>query len=240
MILMKTEDLFLKDSYLKECDSSAVNVEFTDLTVDKTIFFPTSYGQQNDKGNITIDGKTYGIVDVWTDGDYIHLISLDTYPQDLTGKIIHQELDWDVRYIHMRFRTALLIISDLAYKFYNAKSRIGQTYDDKAWIDLYIDDITQEIVDNITAEANKIVTHNIDVKAEYADSTVFPREKQMLSYSTGTLPDDDKLRVINITGLPLQADYGLYVKNTKEVGEIVTKTSLVKGKIDKRLTVTLK
>ena len=240
MILMKTKELSLEDSYLKECDSSAVSVEFTDLTVDKTIFYPTLYGQQNDKGEVTIDDKTYGIVDVWTDGDYIHLISLDTYPQDLTGKIIHQKLDWDVRHIHMRFRTALFIIAGLAYKFYNAKSRIGQTYDDKAWIDLYIDDITQEIVDNITTEANKIVAHGVDVNAEYADSTVFPREKQMLSYSTGTLPSEEPLRAINISGLPLQADYGLYVKNTDEVGEIVIKTSMVKGKVDKRLTVTLK
>ncbi len=237
---MKTKELFLEDPYLKECDSSAVSVEFTDLTVDKTIFFSTLYGQQNDKGEVTIDDKTYGIVDVWTDGDYTHLISLDTYPQDLTGKIIHQKLDWDVRYIHMRFRTALFIIAGLAYKFYNAKSRIGQTYDDKAWIDLYIDDITQDIVDNIITEANKIVAHGVDVKAGYVDNTVFSKEKQMLSYSTGNLPDDENLRVINIAGLPLQADYGIYVKNTNEVGEINVKTSLIKGKLDKRLTVTLK
>ena len=59
----------------------------------------------------------------------------------------------------MRFRTAMFIISGLAYKFYNAKSRISQTYDDKAWVDLYIDNITEDIVKNITEEANKIVKH---------------------------------------------------------------------------------
>ena len=39
---------------------------------------------------------------------------------------------------------SLLKIAGLAYKFYNAKSRISQTYDDKAWVDLYIDNITEE------------------------------------------------------------------------------------------------
>jgi alanyl-tRNA synthetase len=237
---MITEEIFLKDSYLKECDGKVLMCEFTDLTVDKTIFFPTMLGQQNDKGEIVIDGKTFGIVDVWTDGDYIHLISLDTYPDNIVGETINQKLDWDVRQIHMRFRTAMFIISGLAYKFYNAKSRISQTYDDKAWVDIYIDDITEDIVNKIAEEANKIVKQNIPVKIDYMGSNEFPREKQRMSYSTGSLPDDEELRVINISGLPLQSDYGLYVANTGEVGEIEVKSSMVKGKVDKRLTITLK
>jgi alanyl-tRNA synthetase/misacylated tRNA(Ala) deacylase len=237
---MITEEIFLKDSYLKECDGKVLMCEFTDLTVDKTIFFPTMLGQQNDRGEIVIDGKTFGIVDVWTDGDYIHLISLDTYPDNIVGKTINQKLDWDVRQIHMRFRTAMFIISGLAYKFYNAKSRISQTYDDKAWVDIYIDDITEDIVNKIAEEANKIVKQNIPVKIDYMGSNEFPREKQRMSYSTGSLPDDEELRVINISGLPLQSDYGLYVANTGEVGEIEVKSSMVKGKVDKRLTITLK
>ncbi len=237
---MITEEIFLKDSYLKECDGKVLMCEFTDLTVDKTIFFPTMLGQQNDKGEIVIDGKNFGIVDVWTDGDYIHLISLDTYPDNIVGKTINQKLDWDVRHIHMRFRTAMFIISGLAYKFYNAKSRISQTYDDKAWVDIYIDDITEDIVNKIAEEANKIVKQNIPVKIDYMGSNEFPREKQRMSYSTGSLPDDEELRVINISGLPLQSDYGLYVANTGEVGEIEVKSSMVKGKVDKRLTITLK
>ncbi|WP_298276168.1 alanyl-tRNA editing protein [Ferroplasma sp.] len=237
---MITEEIFLKDSYLKECDGKVLMCEFTDLTVDKTIFFPTMLGQQNDKGEIVIDGKTFGIVDVWTDGDYIHLISLDTYPENIVGKTISQKLDWDVRNIHMRFRTAMFIISGLAYKFYNAKSRISQTYDDRAWVDIYIDDINEDIVNKIAEEANKIVKQNVPVKIEYMGSNNFPREKQRMSYSTGQLPDDEELRVINISGLPLQSDYGLYVANTGEVGEIEVKSSMVKGKVDKRLTITLK
>ncbi|MEM0139441.1 MAG: alanyl-tRNA editing protein [Ferroplasma sp.] len=237
---MKTEELFLEDSYLKECEGKVVMSEFTDLTVDRTIFFPTMMGQQNDKGEIIIDGKSYGIIDVWTDGDYIHLISLDTYPEDVKGKVIKQKIDWNIRNIHMRFRTAMFIISGLAYKFYDAKSRISQTYDDKSWVDIYIDDITDEILKNIKDEANKIVKENVPVKIEYMEEAQFPREEQRLSYSTGLLPTDEKLRVINIAGLPNQADYGLHVANTGEIGEIEITGSMVKGKLGKRLTVTLK
>ena len=61
---METKKLFLNDSYLKECDSKAVMVEFTDLTIDQTIFYPTSYGQQNDQGEIIVDGKKFQVIDV--------------------------------------------------------------------------------------------------------------------------------------------------------------------------------
>ncbi len=240
MSVMITEQLFLENSYLKECDGTVVMSEFTDLTVDRTIFFPTMLGQQNDKGEIIVDGKSYGIIDVWTDGDYIHLISLDTYPDDMKGKKITQKLDWNVRNIHMRFRTAMFIVSGIAYKFYNAKSRISQTYDDRAWVDLYIDDITEDTVTKIKEEANKIVKQSLPIKIEYMDDTQFSPEKQRMGYSNGSLPDDEKLRIINIPGLPLQADYGLYVANTSEIGEIELAGSMVKGKLGKRLTLTLK
>ncbi|KJE49420.1 MULTISPECIES: alanyl-tRNA editing protein [Acidiplasma] len=237
---METEKLFLKDSYLKECDSKAVTVEFTDLTVDKTVFYPTSYGQQNDKGEIEIEGKKYSIVDVWEDGQLVHLISLDTYPQNLDGVNIHQSIDWNIRYNHMRYRTALFIIGGLAFKFYNAKSRISQTYENYAWIDIYIDNIKQDIIDRLIDETNRIIKQNLPVEIKYADNNEFSIDKQMFGFSTGSIPQDEKLRVVNISGLPLQADYGLHVKSTGEIGTVEFKTSMVKGKLDKRLTITLK
>ncbi|KPV47473.1 MULTISPECIES: alanyl-tRNA editing protein [Acidiplasma] len=237
---METEKLFLKDSYLKECDSKAVTVEFTDLTVDKTVFYPTSYGQQNDKGEIEIEGKKYSIVDVWEDGQLVHLISLDTYPQNLDGVNIHQSIDWNIRYNHMRYRTALFIIGGLAFKFYNAKSRISQTYENYAWIDIYIDNIKQDIIDRLIDETNRIIKQNLPVEIKYADNNEFSIDKQMFGFSTGSIPQDEKLRVVNIPGLPLQADYGLHVKSTGEIGTVEFKTSMVKGKLDKRLTITLK
>ncbi len=238
--MMETKKLFLNDSYLKECDSKAVMVEFTDLTIDQTIFYPTSYGQQNDQGEIIVDGKKFQVIDVWEDGQFVHLISLDTYPQDISGKSVHQNLNWDIRYGHMKFRSAMFILGGLAYKFYNARSRISQTYDDRAWIDIYIDDISSEIVNKIVEEANKIVSSDIPVEVKYADKNEFPIEKQMFGFSTGQIPDEEPLRVINISGLPLQADYGNHVKRTGEIGEIEAKTSMIKGKMDKRLTITLK
>ena len=90
---METELLYLNDQHLKECVGKVKFFEFTDLVVDKTVFYPTGEGQPNDKGKVIIDGKEYVIVDVWHDGTDVHLMSLDTYSEDIAGKEVKQVID---------------------------------------------------------------------------------------------------------------------------------------------------
>ena len=62
-----TELLYLKDSYMKECDAEVVEINKEDSTIilDKTIFYPKGGGQECDKGEIeTPDGK---IRVIWVD-----------------------------------------------------------------------------------------------------------------------------------------------------------------------------
>ena len=58
--LMKTERLYQKDVYMKECQAEIISCEYEEdailLEFDKTIFFPTGGGQSCDKGYIYITG----------------------------------------------------------------------------------------------------------------------------------------------------------------------------------------
>lgn len=58
---MKTERLYQKDVYMKECRAEIISCEYKDdavlLEFDKTIFFPTGGGQSCDKGHICIIGE---------------------------------------------------------------------------------------------------------------------------------------------------------------------------------------
>ncbi|QRF74698.1 Alanyl-tRNA deacylase AlaX-M [Thermoplasmatales archaeon] len=237
---MKTELLFQADPFRKECDSKVIFVEFTDLVVDSTVLYPTGDGQPNDKGSVTIDGKDFEIVDTWQDGTWVHLISLDTYPQNIVGNVVHQTVNWDVRYIHMRFRTALFIIGGLAYKQLGATVRINQTYDDQAWIDINFDgDLTEEQLKKIEADSNAIVQGKYEVKYSYVSKEQFSSDSEMMKINRDKLPDYEKIRMVKIDDLPLQHDIGTQVSNTGDVGKIVFKTTMVKGKLSKRVTITL-
>ncbi|MEM0155145.1 MAG: alanyl-tRNA editing protein [Thermoplasmataceae archaeon] len=237
---MKTELLFQKEPLREECDGNVAFVEFTDLVVDATVLYPTGDGQPNDKGTVTIDGKEFEIVDTWQDGTWVHLISLDTYPQNIVGKKVHQKVNWDVRYNHMRFRTALYIIKGLAYRHLGAAVRINQTYDDQAWFDLSFEgDLTEEQVKKLENDANDLVQKKLAVDYSYVKKDQFSANAEMVKTNWEKVPDYDSIRVVKIGDLPYMHDIGTQVTNTYEVGKIMFKTTMVKGKLSKRITITL-
>lgn len=236
---METKLIYLDNQYQKECDSTATWFEFTDLITDQTVFYPTSDGQPNDRGKVIIDGKEYTIVDAWSDGDNVHLMSHDTFPPDTKGKKVHQVLDWDVRYIHMRFRTALKIISGLSFKLFGATTRINQTYDDQAWFDLEMDEISNDNVVKLFEEVNRVISSNLQPRFRYMKREEFLQEEEMMMICKGRVPDLENIRIIDIDGVPSQMEFGTNVSNTKEIGKVEYKTTLVKGKIGRRINITL-
>lgn len=236
---MNTDFLFLKDQYAKEADSKVVWHEFTDLILDRSVFFPTGHGQPNDRGKVMIEGREYIIVDTWLDGDSIHLMSHDTFPDDVDGKTAHQILDWDVRYMHMRFRTALKILMGLSYSLFNATVRINQTYDDSAWMDLELDNITEEMVGQLFQKANELVQKNLPVSFTQVPREQFLKDADMMRICKSMVPDFESIRIMHLEGLPDQLEFGTDVNNTSEIGKINFKTNLVKGKISRRINITL-
>ncbi|KAA8923418.1 alanyl-tRNA editing protein [Thermoplasma sp.] len=236
---MKTKALYLDDSYAVEGTGTAIFVEFTDMKVDQSIFYPTTFGEPNDTGKVLIDNKEYQIVDTIYDGEYVHLISMDTYPQDIAGKTVKQKIDWERRYIHMRFRTALRIISGLAYQKWKVPCRVNETYDDRAWIDIEKPDITEEEINEVMAEANEIVKRNLDVRFRYIGIDEFNRNEDLKKMSVHDAYDEDRIRIMTIDGLPDQPEFGVNVKKTGEVGQINYKTTKLKGKVSNRINITL-
>ncbi|MEM0157916.1 MAG: alanyl-tRNA editing protein [Thermoplasmataceae archaeon] len=237
---METKLLYLDDHYRKEADGKAVWHEFTDLVVDQTIFYPTSDGQPNDRGKVIIDGKEYVIVDTWLDGDNVHLMSHDTFPDDINGKPVHQILDWDIRYMHMRFRSALKIILALAYRDLGATMRINQTYDDQAWFDLEYKEVSEDLIRKLIESANDLIKKDIPIELSYVDKETFMRDQDKMKMCKGRVPDFAKIRIMHIDGLPDQMEFGTEVAKTSEIGTIDYKTSMVKGKVSNRVTITLR
>ena len=60
-----------------------------------------------------------------------------------------------------------------------------------------------------------------------------------MAISRGIVPEHQQIRLVKIGNLPYQIDHGTHVKNTSEVGEVKFKTTLVKGKVSKRISISL-
>ncbi|EQD35651.1 Alanyl tRNA synthetase second additional domain protein [mine drainage metagenome] len=179
------------------------------------------------------------MIDTWSDGVAIHLISHDTYPDNIKGKEVRQLINWDIRYGHMKFRTALRIMTGIAYRDYKVANRVNQTYDDQAWVDLEIPEINEEIVKKIEDETNAIISRGEKVDFTYKKRDEVVSNHDFMTMTRGNIPEFPEIRLVKIGDLPYQPDFGTHVHNTKEVGKVIFKTTLIKGKVSKRVIVSL-
>jgi len=88
-------------------------------------------------------------------------------------------------------------------------------------------------------ETNNILAKEIPVKIYY-----LPREEAMkipgiVKLAKALPPNIEKIRIVEIEGVDIQADGGPHVANTKEVGEIVFLKLENKGKNNRRIHFTL-
>src|ERR1700755_765368 len=97
------EELFRKDSYLKQADATVTAVEERGVRLDRTIFYPTGGGQPGDTGVLRWDGGEAAIVDSLKaeGGDVLHVLAPEA-PKPAVGTTVRIELDWERRYKHMR------------------------------------------------------------------------------------------------------------------------------------------
>ncbi len=108
-----TETLFRTDPYLKEADATVTALTPEGgIVLDRTIFYPTGGGQPGDAGRLTWEGGDIGIATtVKGEGDAIVLIPGEAAGLPSVGATVHQALDWDRRFRHMRVHTALHLLS---------------------------------------------------------------------------------------------------------------------------------
>ncbi|MDH3849019.1 MAG: alanyl-tRNA editing protein, partial [Gammaproteobacteria bacterium] len=106
-----TEELFRKDSYLKECDADVTAVESQAVAVDRTVFYPLGGGQPGDTGSITWPAGNARIIDTryGDSGEILHVVE-EGGPLPPVGETVHLQLDWERRYRHMRMHTAMHLL----------------------------------------------------------------------------------------------------------------------------------
>ncbi|BAB59343.1 hypothetical protein [Thermoplasma volcanium GSS1] len=233
-----TEKLYYADSYIKEFDGNVIEVKENRLILDRTAFYPTGGGQPNDTGVIFCCGKEYRVNDVTKDGDeVIHVVDDSTGLS--AGAKVHGTIDWDRRYAHMRYHTAIHVIDGVVNVMHGSEALLtgGQIYEDRARIDMNIENFTKEFVDKIIEESNSFMKEGHRVYPDILTKEEAIKRPNLARTEPGrklieTLPE---VRIIVIEGLDEQSDGGTHVSNTKEVGTIFVRKIENKGKRNKRI-----
>ena len=104
-------ELFLQDSYLKEFEAGVVKLEGREVTLDATVFYPGGGGQPSDKGKLGVGPVHAFVVDARREGGWVVHVLDRAIPN--TVKKLRGKLDWDRRFAHMRYHTALHVLSSV-------------------------------------------------------------------------------------------------------------------------------
>ena len=140
----------------------------------------------------------------------------------------------------MRMHTA----AHLLIAIFNKKSNVlitGNQIDvDKTRIDFNMGNFDREKIMYYIETANEVIKQDIPVKAYY-----LLREEAMkipgVVKLAGTLPPEvSKLRIVEISGVDVQADGGTHVKSLSEIGTIEFVKAENKGKDNRRVYYALK
>ena len=222
------------DAYLQEFDATVVAVDPSTnaVALDKTAFYPTGGGQPHDLGWLNDSPVTK----VQRQGEHIwHSLSGDT---PAVGTTMHGKIDWDRRHKLMRTHTAFHILCGVVWRDYGAQVTGGNMDELQGRMDFEFASLRQELVKEIEDKCNAEIAAARNVRVQILPRAEAFQIPDLIRTKINLLPEGiEKVRIVHIEGLDLQADGGTHVANTREVGRIQVVGYENKGKINKRLRI---
>jgi len=235
-----TRELFLQDSYLREFEAGVVKLEGREVVLDATAFYPGGGGQPPDKGTLGIGPVHASVVDARREGGrVVHVLDR---PIPDTVKDLRGELDWGRRFAHMRYHTALHVLSGVIWKEFDAKVTGGQMRSDRARMDFsFPGEWTGDVVGEIERLTNEALAEERPVRVYELPREEALANPDLIRTQVNLVPERVKrIRIVEIEGLDTQADGGTHVANTREVGTLEITGHKSKGRQNKRLEFALR
>ena len=228
-----------EDGYMKEFDATVAAVTDKGVVLDRTAFYPGGGGQPPDTGHLMTDREERAVKKLSrSGGQIVHEIEGGDFPRE--GSAVHGVLDWERRYNLMRTHTALHILCGVVWRDYGALVTGGNMEPLAARMDFELESMSVDFAREVERAINEEVAAERPVHA-----AVHPREEaltipDLIRTKVNLIPESvTEIRTIDIEGLDLQADGGIHVSNTREVGSIRVVKHESKGRINKRLRIAL-
>jgi misacylated tRNA(Ala) deacylase len=233
-----TEEMAVKDAYLREVTATVVAVTDAGVVLDRTVFYPRGGGQPGDAGILEWEGGAVAIRDTVRDaGVVLHVPAADPPP---VGTAVRAVVDWDRRHLLMRTHTALHVLSSIVWREYGAKVTGGNMEPGQARMDFELESMSAEFGREVETRLNRALAEGHAVRVFLMSRTEALADPDLIRTKVSLIPEHvDPIRIVDIGDVDRQADGGTHVADTREVGPVrVTKTES-KGKGNKRMRIEL-
>jgi misacylated tRNA(Ala) deacylase len=233
-----TQALFREDAYRSETETVVQSSEARGIALDRTVFYAQGGGQSGDRGTLVLaDGAAIPIVNTIYDSDRKTILHVPAEGAALPqpGARVIARLDWELRYKRMRAHTALHLLSVVAP--YPVTG--GSVGDAEGRLDF---DSGEAVLDKIEVERrlNELIALDAVVSHRWITDAELEANPGLIKTMSVKPPmGTGQVRLIAIEGLDLQPCGGTHVARTGEIGHAAVTGVEKKGKINRRVRITL-
>lgn len=225
----------LEDPYVKEFTATVDAVQDGKFVMlSQTYFYPSSGGQPHDEGLLRrkADGAQFRVVFAKKFDEVSHQVEPEGALQP--GDEVEAVIDWERRYHLMRSHTAAHVVSALIRKKTGALITGNQLSLEKVRIDFSLAEYDPELFKGIINEANELIERGAPMRFEFVSQAEALKEPSLQGLAKG-LPENERIRVVEITGLDRQACGGTHVRDIGEIGSLQFLKAENKGKQNRRV-----
>ena len=229
-----TSEIFRDDPYKKECEARILDFGDNWIILDQTVFYAEGGGQLGDTGLIKAGQQEIQIENTIKENNLIKHIFNSKFDFEI-GDNVTCIIDWDRRYKLMKMHTSLHLLCSLV----NAKVTGGSVGDGKGRLDFNLDfkPNKEELKDNL----NDLIQGNHDITISWISAQELDKNPNLVK-TMSVLPPrtNGSIRMVRIgDNIDYQPCGGTHVKNTSEIGLVEINKVENKGKLNKRVAISL-
>src|ERR671912_914522 len=234
----RTQRLDLVDPTLREWECTVLHSSPEDgIVLDRSAFYPGGGGQPPDHGVLLWQGVQTRIVGT-IKGDELYLVPAEGDPVPPAGTAVTGAVEDARRTLLMRTHSGLHVLCGVVFRDFGALVTGGNMEPGEARMDFNLPDLPEgfkaTIEDRVNAEvaADRAVEVRVLPRAEALAIPDIIRTQTNL-----VPPEETEVRIVDITGLDVQADGGTHVASTRQIGRLQVVKVENKGRQNRRVRI---
>jgi misacylated tRNA(Ala) deacylase len=234
----RTQRLDLADPTLREWECTVLGVDpERGIVLDRSAFYPGGGGQPPDSGVLLWQGVQTRILGT-VKGDDLYLVPADGDPVPPVGTAVTGAVEDARRTMLMRTHSGLHVLGGVVFRDFGALVTGGNMEPGEARMDFNL----PEVPEGFKALVEERVNAEIEADRR-VDVRVLPRDEALaipdiIRTQTNLIPaGETEVRIVDITGLDVQADGGTHVASTRQIGRVQVVKVENKGRQNRRVRV---
>jgi misacylated tRNA(Ala) deacylase len=236
----RTHRLELDDSDIRDWDATVLATDpELGIVLDRSAFYPGGGGQPPDHGVLLWNGVQTRIVDVRRKDD-MWLVPAEGDPIPAVGTAVRGALENERRFNLMRTHSGLHLLSGVVFRDFGALVTGSNMDPLSGRLDFNLNEVPPGFKEAIEVSCNTEVNLDRGITAYNLSREEAFTIPDVIRTATNLLPESIEIvRIIDISGLDVQADGGTHVASTSQIGAIRVLKVENKGKGFRRIRISL-